>query len=298
MTSPSVHAHAAAALINFCEGVEHEVLVPYLDPLVDRLLRLLTGVSSSPSAPAYSPPRYVQEQAITTLAMVADASETTFGNYYHRLMPLLLEVLRTATKDAAEGATTGSDHVKLAAKAMECAGLVAMAVGPDVFRPDAMALVEVLLRVQRGFFSYKRVPTLTAILESPQLAEDPTLEHYLMSTWPKICQAIGGEFEAYLPIVMPSLLQAAGGSKADLFPLPSSSPYDEDEDIELITLDHGTYGVRTSAMDDKCRALETLVVYVNELGPRMASYLPQCLDVTLPCLRFYWHEGVREACAM
>ena len=141
---------------------------------------------------------------------------------------------------------------------------------------------------------------LTVTLESPQLAQDPTLEHYLMSTWPKICQAIGAEFEAYLPIVMPALLQAAGGSKADLFLLPSasSSPYDEDEDIELITLDHGTYGVRTSAMDDKCRALETLVVYVNELGPRMASYLPQCLDVTLPCLRFYWHEGVREACAM
>ena len=152
LTFFSVHAHAAAALINFCEGVEREILIPYLDPLVDRLLRLLTGISSSPSAPAYSPPRYVQEQAITTLAMVADASETTFGNYYHRLMPLLLEVLRTATKDAADGATTGSDHVKLAAKAMECAGLVAMAVGPDVFRPDAMALVEVLLRVQRKCF--------------------------------------------------------------------------------------------------------------------------------------------------
>lgn len=36
-----VHAHAAAALINFCEGVERDTLIPYLDPIVERLLKLL-----------------------------------------------------------------------------------------------------------------------------------------------------------------------------------------------------------------------------------------------------------------
>ena len=36
-----VHSHAAAALINFCEGVEWATLVPYLDPIVERLLKLL-----------------------------------------------------------------------------------------------------------------------------------------------------------------------------------------------------------------------------------------------------------------
>jgi len=36
-----VHSHAAAALINFCEGVERDALVPYLDPIVERLLKLL-----------------------------------------------------------------------------------------------------------------------------------------------------------------------------------------------------------------------------------------------------------------
>jgi hypothetical protein len=69
-----VHAHAAAALINFCEGVERDILIPYLDPLVDRLLKLL-----NPNADQSTTMRYVQEQAITTLAMVADASETAFA---------------------------------------------------------------------------------------------------------------------------------------------------------------------------------------------------------------------------
>ena len=69
-----MHAHAAAALINFCEGVERDTLLPYLDPIVERLLKLL-----NPGQPGKTPKRNVQEQAITTLAMVADASEATFA---------------------------------------------------------------------------------------------------------------------------------------------------------------------------------------------------------------------------
>jgi hypothetical protein len=35
------------------------------------------------------------------------------------------------------------------------------------------------------------------------------LGHYLIATWAKLCQAMGTDFEAYLPVVMPPLLQAA-----------------------------------------------------------------------------------------
>ena len=70
-----MHAHAAAALINFCEGVERDTLLPYLDPIVERLLKLLNPVQDG----CRPTKRYVQEQAVTTLAMVADASETTFA---------------------------------------------------------------------------------------------------------------------------------------------------------------------------------------------------------------------------
>ncbi len=71
-----VHAHAAAALINFCEGVERDTLIPYLDSIVERLLKLLNPAATDASK---QPKRYVQEQVITTLAMVADASEATFA---------------------------------------------------------------------------------------------------------------------------------------------------------------------------------------------------------------------------
>jgi len=73
---------------------------------------------------------------------------------------------------------------------------------------------------------------------------------------------------------------------------------EEREGWETIVMDGQTYGIKTSAMEEKCQAFETLVIYCSTLGPRFASYLSQTLEVTLPCLKFYFHEGVREACAM
>lgn len=79
-----VHSHAAAALINFCEGVERDTLLPYLDPIVERLLKLLNATGDPATVR-----RYVQEQAITTLSMVADASEVTFGKVGRTCCPMM-----------------------------------------------------------------------------------------------------------------------------------------------------------------------------------------------------------------
>jgi hypothetical protein len=75
-------------LINFCEGVERDTLLPFLDPIVERLLKLL-----NPEADQSMARRYVQEQVITTLAMVADASEVTFGKVGSHLLFAVFRVL-------------------------------------------------------------------------------------------------------------------------------------------------------------------------------------------------------------
>ena len=70
------------------------------------------------------------------------------------------------------------------------------------------------------------------------------------------------------------------------------------EGWETIILDGQTYGVRTSIKDEKCQAFKTLVICCSTLGAGFSPYLAQTLAVTLPCLRFDFHEGVRESCAM
>ncbi|KAI0090866.1 ARM repeat-containing protein [Irpex rosettiformis] len=264
---PRVHAHAAAALINFCEGVERDTLLPYLDPIVERLLKLL-----NPGQPGKTPKRYVQEQAITTLAMVADASEATFAKHYASIMPLLLNVLQNAN---------GPEYGKLRMKAMECAGLIAIAVGRDVFRPDANAFIELLMRVQN----------------TSSEAEDAMLGHYLIATWAKVCQALGPEFEPYLPVVMPPLLTAAA-AKADLSVYDEDEAPEEKEGWETLSMDGRQVGIKTSAIEEKCQAFETLVIYCSTLGSRFAPYLSQSLELVLPSLGFFFHDGVREASAL
>ena len=53
------------------------------------------------------------------------------------------------------------------------------------------------------------------VTDSPVDPSDTMLPHYLIATWAKVCQAMGPEFEPYLPVVMPPLLRAAS-VKADV----------------------------------------------------------------------------------
>ena len=54
-------------------------------------------------------------------------------------------------------------------------------------------------------------------------------------------------------------------------------------------------GIKTSALEEKCQAFETLVIYCSTLSNRFAPYLSQTLELVLPSLRFFFHDGVREA---
>lgn len=143
------------------------------------------------------------------------------------------------------------------------------------------------------------------------------LTHYLIATWAKVCQAMGEEFEPYLPVVMPPLL-AAASTKTEVSvygkfnilsvvvmlryscmgPEDTSDEPEDREGWELLNMDGQQIGIRTSALEEKCQAFETLLIYSSTLGPRFVSYLTPTLELVLPNLRFFFHEGVREACAL
>ena len=61
---PHLQAHACAATVNFAEGVDEELLAPYLDTLITKLLVLLQHGK-----------KLVQEGALTSLASIADSSK-------------------------------------------------------------------------------------------------------------------------------------------------------------------------------------------------------------------------------
>jgi importin-5 len=87
--NPRVQAHSCAATVNFAEGADQDVVGPYLDALISKLLALLQRGR-----------RNVQEGALTALASVADCSQDYFVKYYDSCMPLLRHVLEHATVSA------------------------------------------------------------------------------------------------------------------------------------------------------------------------------------------------------
>lgn len=260
---PRVQAHAAAALVNFCEEAEKEILAPYLDGLLSHLFQLLQ-----------SPKRYVQEQALSTIATIADSAEQAFSRYYDTLMPLLFNVLQT-------------DNAKelrlLRAKAMECATLIALAVGKERLAGDALTLVNLLASIQANITD----------------ADDPQYQ-YLMHCWGRMCRVLGKDFLPYLSGVMGPLIELAK-AKADIQLLEDEDQVEaiqQEEGWELVPLKGKVIGIKTSSLDDKNMAIELLVVYAQVLEEDFADYVPSIMqDIAIPGLAFFFHDPVRVCSA-
>lgn len=256
---PRVQAHAAAALVNFCEEAEKTILEPYLDDLLSQLFNLLQNEK-----------RFVQEQALSTIATIADAAEAAFSKYYDTLMPLLVNVLQRENE---------KEFRLLRAKAMECATLIALAVGKDRLANDAMTLVNLLATIQ------------TSITD----ADDPQAQ-YLMHCWGRMCRVMGHDFLPFLPNVMPPLVELAS-AKADIQLLDDEDQVEQiqqEEGWELVPLKGKMIGIRTSTMDDKHMAIELLVVYAQTLEAAFAPYVKDTMEkIALPGLAFFFHDPVR-----
>ncbi|KAF1973540.1 importin subunit beta-3 [Bimuria novae-zelandiae CBS 107.79] len=262
-SEPRVQAHAAAALVNFCEEAEKEILAPYLDQLLNHLLMLLQ-----------SPKRFVQEQALSTIATVADSAEQAFSTYYNTLMPLLFNVLNEEQS---------KEYRLLRAKAMECATLIALAVGKERMGGDALSLVQLLGRIQNS-------------VSEP---DDPQAS-YLLHCWGRMCRVLGKEFVPFLAGVIPPLTELAA-AKADIQLLDDEdqvAQVQEEEGWELVPVKGKILGIKTSTLDDKHMATELIVIYAQVLEEAFEPYVNDIMDkIALPGLAFFFHDPVRVACA-
>lgn len=179
MQDPSarVQAHAAAALLNFCDCEDDdevrerraEIIAPYLPGMLGQLQKLLA-----------SQRRIVLDSAIQAVAAVSAVMGDQFAPYYDMFMPFLKNVVAAATSD---------DLRLVRAKAIECISLVGLAVGKEKFAPDAH---EVMVMMSQTHFK----------------GDDPQTE-YIVNAWPRICKCLGADFVPYLEHVMPTLLESA-----------------------------------------------------------------------------------------
>ncbi|KAL3850383.1 hypothetical protein ACJIZ3_012265 [Penstemon smallii] len=259
--NPRVQAHAASAVLNFSENCTPEILTPYLDGIVHKLLLLLQNSK-----------QMVQEGALTALASVADSSQEHFQKYYDAVMPYLKAILVNATDKS---------NRMLRAKAMECISLVGMAVGKDKFKEDAKQVMEVLMSLQGS-----------------QIETDDPTTSYMLQAWARLCKCLGQDFLPYMSVVMPPLLQSAQ-LKPDvtITSADSDNEIDEsdDESMETITLGDKRIGIKTSVLEEKATACNMLCCYADELKEGFYPWIDQVAPTLVPLLKFYFHEEVRKA---
>ncbi|MBA0770582.1 hypothetical protein Gotri_019201 [Gossypium trilobum] len=259
--NPRVQAHAASAVLNFSENCTPDILTPYLDGIVSKLLVLLQNGK-----------QMVQEGALTALASVADSSQEQFQKYYDAVMPYLKAILVNANDKS---------NRMLRAKAMECISLVGMAVGKEKFRDDAKQVMDVLMSLQ----------------VSQMESDDPTTS-YMLQAWARLCKCLGQDFLPYMSVVMPPLLQSAQ-LKPDVTITSADSDAnvddDDDESIETITLGDKRIGIKTSVLEEKATACNMLCCYADELKEGFFPWIDQVATTLVPLLKFYFHEEVRKA---
>lgn len=256
---PRVQVHAAAAMVNFAENATKEILEPYLDSLLTNLLSLLQ-----------SPKRYVIEQVITTISIVADAAQTKFVKYYDTLMPMLFQFMRS---------DTDAEYRSLKAKSIECSSLIVAAVGKEVAQPQFQDIVQIFSNIQNSCVE----------------EDDPCLS-YLGQAWGRLCQVFGKEFVPYLGIVMPQLLTVAK-AKADLQLIEDEKEMEQlelTEGWEILPLQGKYIGLHTAMLDEKAQAIDIINICAGVLGEDFYPYVSEIVnDIILPGLQFFYNDNVR-----
>ena len=57
------------------------------------------------------------------------------------------------------------------------------------------------------------------------------------------------------------------------------------------------FGIKTAGLDEKCTAMQMLVLYAKDLKEGFAEYAPSITKIMVPHLKFFFHELVRAAAA-
>lgn len=264
-----VQAHAAAAVINFCEHCERKTLRPYLPGLLGKLMQLLSTGQ-----------RRVQEQAVTAVASVADVAESDFAPFYDAFIPGLKDLLRLSG---------GKEYRMLRGKAMECVSLIGVAVGKEKFGADAKEVMELLIATQQG-----------AELD----ADDPQVS-FMLQACARICKCLGEHFQPYLQFVVPPLL-ASAQLDPELHVTDVDDEEDEaaeEEGMESVTVNIRGQGnkritIRTSALEEKATACSMLHSYVADLKDAFFPYVQEVARILVPLIKFQYMDDVRTAVMM
>ncbi|KHJ95673.1 HEAT repeat protein [Oesophagostomum dentatum] len=262
-----VSAHAAAALINFCEDCPKQIISAYLPAIMTGLEQALGAAFERLRATGK---KLCCEQITTAIASVADAAQDLFIDFYDRLVPQLKFLLVNSTSD---------EHKVLRGKTLESLSLIGVAVGKEKFRNDALAIMNLLKD------------------QMPNMSSDDPECSYMICSWTRICKVLGKEFAPYLPLIMGTVLQTAS-YKPEVAVVDEEDAQTDDPAWSYHSVgDNKSFGIRTAGLDEKADSCAMLVCYARDLEEEFVPYVDEVAKLCVENLRFLFVDSVRSSAA-
>lgn len=251
------------ALEAFCESLG-EKMTQHLELVMRKLVELLqTGDTE------------VREIAVAAIAAAADAASRNFTPFYPRVLEMM-KVMMALDRD---------EHLSLRARAMECVGVVALAIGPEAFAPLAQTFMQLAGEGMK--------------LESCELRE------FTFTFFRNICECLGRNgFRPFLPTCLSLCLEACLSSEGAVFFKEKTSDEESggggaggggggagvegiEEDDEL---NPTQVSLPTAFLEEKAAAVYAVVMFAKVMEAEFVPFLPKTLEVLLKMAKYDYAE--------
>lgn len=238
-----VASMALSAFVSFGEDLDTSLMSGYAHGLMEKLVAKLQT----------SCHRGVQEESITCVAVVAGNIGKDFGRYYDSVMPMLKQLVMTAT---------GEKQNRLRGKAFECMSLLGLAVGKEKFLPDAHQAID-------------------AMLKTPLDADDVQRE-YIKEASERICQCLKRDFRLFVPALLPGLARTLRFEEvAETAQVPDE---DADNYVKVTAKGGKLVQVHTQKFEEMKQSLSLLLTFCTEMEGAYFEFVEETAAVLLPLL--------------
>merc|ERR1719161_1484575 len=215
--------------------------------------------------------RRVQKVAIPAITSIAQQIQDGFTPYFGPLMPILKSLIGQIAHKPEERELLG--------KAFECISMLAKAVGPVLFKPEAVEIMQAMIQATQ-------VPNLPA--------EDPVKE-YMLSSAERICITMKSEFLPFVPHILPGIFEKLAAKPEEI----CATTFVEDNgerEINVVQINGETkiMAMSTSAAEDLENALSCIKTFVTELGMHYVDFIPQTAQNLIPVFDLGMSEEVRD----
>jgi len=236
---------AMSAFVTFGGELDRSLMIGYSHKLMEKLVERLQT----------SKHRMIQEECVTSIAVIAGVLEEDFSQYYDGMMPLLKQFVMHAT---------GEKEHRLRGKAFECMSLLGDSVGKEKFLPDAQAAIAEMMKTA---------------LEADDVQRD-----YMKEASERICKVLKRDFAPFLEHVLPGTLKTlvldtenANGQDNN------EAADDDDDDCADVLLGGGKLvKVHSSKFEEISNALQLVHTFCEQTESAFFPYIQPVAQALVP----------------